>query len=106
MGRRAGSINDDLEKFLINLQKQKEVEYEEVRSFFTPKLTNEELKLVHEGNEEYLKTFGYYYNGNNPDVDAEEMKKSDSKSKYVHARCWRKTIPLTLQITANRDAKK
>ena len=41
-----GSINDDLESFLINLQNQKEVKYESVESFFTPKLTNEELKLI------------------------------------------------------------
>ena len=38
-----GSINDDLERFLINLQNQKEVKEEVVWSFFTPKLTNEEM---------------------------------------------------------------
>ena len=48
------SINDDLEEFFINLRNQKEVKEEEVFSFFTPKLTNEELKLVQEGNEEHL----------------------------------------------------
>ena len=41
-----GSINDDLERFLINLQNQKEVKEEDFACFFTPKLTNEELKLV------------------------------------------------------------
>ena len=85
-----GSINDDLERFFINLQNQKEVKDERVRCFFTPKLTNEELKLVQEGNEEHLKSYSY----RNPDVDVEEMKKSDSKSKYVHGVCWRTTIPL------------
>ena len=69
-----GSINDDLERFFINLQNQKEVEHELVRSFFTPKLTNEELKLVQEGNEEHLKTYLDYNLGKNPDVDVEEMK--------------------------------
>ena len=39
-----GSINDDLE-----------LEAEHVFSFFTPKLTIEELKLVQEGNEEHLR---------------------------------------------------
>ena len=34
-----GSINDDLETFLSNLQNQKEVKCESVRSFFLPKLT-------------------------------------------------------------------
>ena len=98
-----GSINDDLETFLINLQNQKEVENEFVQSFFTPKLTNEELKLVQEGNEEHMKSYFAYFNGNNPDVDAEEMKESDSKSKYVHGDCWRITIPLRLETIENED---
>ena len=91
------SINDDLERFFINLQNQKEVKYEGVESLFTPKLTNEELELIEEGNKEHLKTYWYYLDGKNPDVDDEEMKKSDSKSKYVHGRCWRRTIPLRLE---------
>ena len=95
-----GSINDDLERFLINLQNQKEVKEEDVESFFTPKLTNEELKLVQEGNEEHLKSYGYHILGENPNIDVEEMKKSDSKSKYVHGRGWRMTIPLTLETTS------
>ena len=88
-----GSINDDLERFFINLQNQKEVKYEYVRSFFTPKLTNEELKLVQAGNKEHLETYFF----RNPDVDLEEMKKSDSKSKYVHVDCCRLTFPLSLE---------
>ena len=46
-------------------------------------------------------TYSDYYFGVNPDVDVEEMKKSDSKSKYVHGICWRMKIPL--KITANED---
>ena len=88
-----GSINDDLERFFINLQNQKEVKYESVGSFFTPKLTNEELKLVQAGNKEHLETYWF----RNPDVDLEEMKMSDSKSKYVHVDCWRLTFPLSLE---------
>ena len=97
-----GSINDDLERFLINLQNQKHAnflvtaEYEYVESYFTPKLTNKELKLVQEGNEEHLKSYAEYCVGRNPDVDVEEMKKSDSNAKYVHGRCYRSTISLTL----------
>ena len=94
-----GSINDDLERFFINLQNQKEVKYENVVSFFTPKLTYEETKLVQEGNEDHLKSYLDHLRGLNPDVDVEEMKKSDSKSKYVHGRCLRRTIPLTLDET-------
>ena len=97
------SINDDLERFFNNLQNQKEVKYEDVFSFFTPKLTKEELKLVQEENEEHLKTYADYFMGRNPDVDIEEMKKSDSKSKYVHGKCWRVTMPLTLETNTNED---
>ena len=91
--------------FFINLQKQNEVKNEFVLSFFTPKLTNEELKLVQEGNEEHLKTYFDYHAGKNPDIDVEDMKKSDSKAKYVHGACWRITIPLTLETSANEDGK-
>ena len=90
-----GSINDDLERFLTNLQNQKRMLDENVYSYFTPNLTNEEWKLVQEGNKEHLNTYRLSY----PDVDVEEMKKSDSKSKYVHGRGWRMTIPLTLETT-------
>ena len=98
-----GSINDDLERFFISLQNQREVKEEEVFSFFTPKLSTEELKFVQEGNAEHLKTYADYYIGKNPDVNAEEMKKSDSKSKYVHGQCWRYTMPLTLEPITNED---
>ena len=43
-----------------------------------------------------LKSYRDHFYGLNPDVDVKEMTKSDSKSKYVHGRCWRRTIPLTL----------
>ena len=91
------SINDDLERFMINLQNQKEVKDENVYSFFLPKLTNEELKFVQDGNKQHLKTYLNHFLGGNPDVDVEEMKKSDSKSKYVHASCWRRTMKLNIE---------
>ena len=104
------SINDDLEMFLANIlncrriakelkprSEGKRMVEENVYSFFTPKLTEEELKLVEDKNEDHLKTYRYYDGGYNPDVSAEEMKKSDSKSKYVHARCRRLTYSLTLR---------
>ena len=85
------SINDDLEMFFTNFLNSKEINRKSY-SFFTPKLTKEELKLVEVENEDYLETFDYFY----PDVDPEEMKKSDSKSKYVHGVCDRETYSLTL----------
>ena len=96
-----GSINDDLESYLINLQNQKDVTGEFVYSFFTPKLTDDELKLVQEGNEEHLKSYLDYFYGKNPDVDDKEMKDSDFKSKYVHGECLRMTIPLRLETNEN-----
>ena len=99
-----GSINDDLERFLINFQGQKEVKYERVLSFFTPELQDKELKLVQEPNEEHMMTYFEYHRGHNPDVDVEEMKKSDSESKYVHCCCTRITFPLSLKKeTAKRS---
>ena len=98
-----GSINDDLERFWINLQNQKEVNYEDVWSFFTPKLTNEELKFVQEGNKEHLNTYWFHILKKNPDVDVEEMKQSDSKSKYVHGRCRRRTLPFNPETSQFED---
>ena len=91
------SIHDDLETFFENLQSQKEIKDELVESFFLPKLTENELELVAEKNESHLCTYGDHYFGQNPDVDVVEMKKSDSKSKYVHGVCMRRTIKLMLE---------
>ena len=98
-----GYVNDDLDDFLSNLQDKNEIKEEFILSFITPKLSNEEKKLVEERNKEYLKTYldGFY--GKNPDVDPKEMKKSDSTSKYVRAPCIRWTIPLTLETSQFED---
>ena len=93
-----GSINDDLESYFNKLVDQK-IEEEKTTSYFTPKLTKKELKLVEEKNYEFLRSFG---NGQ-PDVPFEEMKKSDSKDKYVRGRGQRETIHLTLEVP---DTKK
>ena len=90
------SVNDDFETILTNLQNAEEIEEEVVHSFLTPKLTNEELKLVERENQEHLNTYFYHCAGRNPDVSAEEMKKTDSKSKYVHVGCGRVTFHLNL----------
>ena len=89
-----GSINDDLDLFIENLQNSNEAEEEEVYSFFLPKLTKEELKLVEEKNEEHMMS---YWSEFDADVDVEEMKQSDSKDKYVHSWCKRKTGHLSLE---------
>ena len=100
------SVNDDLDIFLTNLSNTKEIKGEWAGSFFTPKLTNEELKLVEVKNEDHLKTYMAHSAGLNPDVHPEEMKKSDSKSKYVHVKCCRLIIPLTLEKNKTKAVKK
>ena len=90
------SLHDDLESFFSSLQTSEKVleDEEEIDTFFTPKLTEEELVLVHDKNEEYLESF---FVKRNADVNVNEMAKSSSKSKYIHANCRRKTIPLPYQ---------
>ena len=50
----------------------------------------------------YFRTFFYHARFGedyflNPDDYYEEMKKSDSKPKYLHGVCTRRTFPLTLE---------
>ena len=101
-----GSINDDLDTFFTKFQDPKEVTDERVYSFFTPKLTEQELKLVEERNEEHLSTYSYHFAGRDPDVDVEEMKQSDSRSKYVYGQCRRWTKLLTLQSVPKQPTDK
>ena len=82
-----GSINEDLESFLNNLYTKKDIEAEDILSFFLPKLTKIELKLVEEKDLNYFNPFSYGL----ADVEPEEMKKSDSKDKYLKGQCWRMT---------------
>ena len=98
------SINDDLENFFDYLQNHKKVKGEMVRSFFTPKLTDEEMKLVEERNKLHLGTYWKHYRGQNPDVNDEEMKRSDSKSKYVQGSCRRLTIELALKSNQMQES--
>ena len=98
-----GSINDDLDSFVNNLQNSEEINDEDVESFFTPKLTKEELKLVEQKNREHMMTYLYNQSGFKDagfyaDVGVEEMKKSDSKDKYVHSDCRRITANLSLEL--------
>ena len=98
-----GSINDDLDSFINNLQNSNEVKDEDVRSFFLPKLTKEKLQLVEEKNKEHMMT--YWFNVN-ADVGVEEMKKSDSKDKYLRSECQRITAYLSLESkhTSSEDS--
>ena len=96
-----GSVTDDLESFLNKLINKEEITREMFWSFFLPKLTEEELKLVAEKDYDHLNT---YWAGSTADVDEEEMKRSDSKDKYVRVLCRRYTIPLTLDANVTLSA--
>ena len=81
------SVNDDLESLFENIRLGKELN-EEAWTYFLPKLTEEELELVERRDTSYLQTFWT----SNPDVDETEMMLSESDSKYVYGRSWRKTF--------------
>ena len=85
------SVNDDLESFFENIRLGKEPD-ERVDTYFLPKLTGKELKLVEKRDTSYLQTF---YDGLytiNPDVDETEMMLSESDSKYVRGWFLRRTF--------------
>ena len=89
-----GSINDDLDSFVNNVQNSEIIDNEYVLSFFTTKLTKKELKLVEQKNNEHMMTYFFNFDA---DVSVEEMKKSDSKDKYVHSHCRRRTVFISLE---------
>ena len=108
-----GSINDDLDSFLNKFLNQEEIDDERVESFFLPRLTKKQLKLVSEKDKEYMTTFLL----RNPDVDVnltvKEKPMSDSSHeinlgkkkfrlnfrirKYVYGRCWRRSYHLNIE---------
>ena len=75
-----------------------------VHSFFLPKLTDRELKLVEVKDNDYLKTFrngtrvdyDLDYDLDDPDVPEREMKLSESKSKFVLVDCHRWTFIISM----------
>ena len=89
------SVNDDLELFFTDLvQNQGYFGERSSNSFFTPKLSQQELELMEQGDFEYLMSFYDYEKGFDPDVDYEKMRMSVSKSKYLHGTCQVITVPL------------
>ena len=100
IGHYDGSVHDDTDAFATQMLTKVEltsVDHADfVATFFLPKLSNEELKLVKDRNEDHLKTYFYHCEGFDPDVPKDEMAKSKSKSKYVACECMRFTIELNL----------
>ena len=88
------SVQDDLESFFEKLKIGKE-EREDIATYFLPKLTNEEMELVEMKDEEHLQEYVWHFIERPVDVDAEELERSESDSKYVRAKCVRYTFLLT-----------
>ena len=99
------SVHDDLDSFFQKLQNG-QLEEEEVLTNYYPMLTKEELKLVEQRNQDHLESYYLHYNGKNPDIDKEEMDKSESKSKFVRGACGRYTFMLKLKETENTRKRK
>ena len=89
---RKQSVNDDLDAFFKKLQLGLESN-EDVRTYFLPKLTEQELELTEKKDSSYFKSFSW----SNPDVDKSQMKLSESDSKFIQGFCWRKTFTIKVQ---------
>ena len=61
--------------------------------------------MVELKDEAHLLTYSFFTNGMDPDVDPEEMKKSDSKDKFVFSSCWRRTKCLNLPSREIQEEK-
>ena len=84
------SVNDDLESLFDDIRLgKKPVDF--VRTYFLPKLTKEELKLVERKDNNFMKTFVH---DRGADVSEAEMELSESESKFVRAVGWRETYTI------------
>ena len=65
-GKRARkeSVNDDLESLYGKVRLGKQPNFEDVRTYFLPKLTEEELELVEQEDQNVLETFSWSFINN------------------------------------------
>ena len=95
------SVNEDLETLFQDLQLGKEPSYDAI-TYYLPKLTVDEMTLVEKKDQTYFQKFftGVYPLNINyskkPDVDDEEMKMSESRSKFILAKSHRKSLKLKM----------
>ena len=97
---RKESVNDDLESLYGKVRLGKQPNFEDVRTYFLPKLTEEELELVEQEDQNFLETFSWSFINNqihNPHVDTTSMKMSESDSKFVQGYCWRLTFKVKVE---------
>ena len=91
------SFNDDLETLFEHLRLGKKLEDKEVNTYFSPKLTEEELDLVERKDSNYMQTF---YD-RDPDVRGNEMLFSESDSKFIQGIGYRTTFKLEISSSKN-----
>ena len=88
------SVNEDLEELLEKLEIGEDLK-QCVWSYFLPKLTKQEVKLVRLRDEDHLKTYSTYgLPEQDPDIDEKEMKLSKTKSKFLISNCFRWSFKL------------
>ena len=97
---RIHSVNDDLEALFGDIRLGKEPD-EWIHTYFLPKLTEKEMKLVEEKNRFYFQTFDDFID---PDVDETEMMHSESNSKYVLSGCDRRTFTIENSSESSSDS--
>ena len=92
------SINDDLETMFEDLNKGNRPSHSN-QTYFLPKLTEEEMTLAETADENYFQTFyDGIYGTKNPDVDEDEMRMSESESKFMHGDFQRRTYPIGINF--------
>ena len=95
------SVGDDLELFFEEIKLGNDIEMVSrtgLGMYYLPKLTVEEMILLNNKDEDYLRTF-IVHPYENPDVNEAEMELSESKSKFACYFCVRTSIRLTLAST-------
>ena len=91
------SVNEDLEAFFEDLQLGKDTSNDDVKAYYLPRLTEDEMALVEAKDQNYFQKFSTSVLGDskNPDVAEHVMKMSESESKFALGKCNRKTIKIT-----------
>ena len=93
------SVNDDLESFFEDVRLGNEPNFY-AQTYFLPKLTEDELDLVEEKDDDFMKTF---WREMDADVDKAEMDASESDSKFVDVWCGRKTYTIENSLPKNNS---
>ena len=86
--KRGKSVNDDLDSFFEGIAIGEELD-DYIYTYFSPKLTKEQLELVARKNADFIDTFDFNMRA---DVTKSEMAASESTSKFVRCNGMRQTF--------------